>query len=412
MAPETPNSAESHGFSSPACNAAIDAIFNGAGAGREPLREARLAKLLTLLDLPLVDADGSKGRADFRSTLIDVTFARVLRSERRDLAGRIVGKPDQPALTEPSAMGLDALLSAPNLESARADDRAARAAAVCALLEAGLDAPTPEERSALISTTLARIEREEAAGRDRFRLAPVAPSQATGSRGGIRLADLVSIAAVFLIATAIAWPLLVSVREQAREAQCASNLGRSALGFTTYAADHRGSLPRAEASLLGGSWWDVGKESRSHSANLYTLVRLGYASLSDLSCPGNPSAPTIELDPDAKDWRSPEEVSFSYQLFSGTPPMWGQNSRMVVLVDRSPVVERSRRGERFDPGASSRNHSGHGQNILFGDGAARLYFRPVLENGDNVWLPAGGLQADFLTGRELPTSATDAFVGP
>lgn len=412
MASDAQNSADAHGFSSIANIAAVDAIFDGAGAGQEPLREARLAKLLGLLELPPSDGNAAGALGESRLTLINVTFARVLRAQRQELAGRIVGAAERPTLTAPSAEGLDALLAAPDLESTKRDDRAARAAAVCALLEAGLDAPTPEERSELISTTLARIQGEVEAGRDRYRLTPVATYQATGGRGGIRLADLVSIAAMFLIATAIAWPLLVSVREQAREAQCASNLSRAAMGFTTYAADHRGSLPRAEASLLGGSWWDVGKESRSHSANLYTLVRKGYSSLSDLSCPGNASAPTNELDPEAKDWRSPEEVSFSYQLFSGQPPMWGQGPRLVVLTDRSPVVERSRRGEQFDPEASSRNHSGHGQNILFGDGSARLYFRPVLENGDNVWLPANRVDGGFLTGRERPASDSDAFVGP
>lgn len=366
-----------------------------------------------MLDLPPSDGTSARAEKETRSTLIDVTFARVLRAERRELAGRIVGAAQRPTLTGDSAQTLDALLSSPGMKANQADERSARAAAVCALLEAGIDAPTPEERTELIASTLGRIQREVESGRDRYRLAPVSPSQyAATSRGGIRLADLVSIAAMFLIATAIAWPLLLSVREQAREAHCASNMGRAALGFTTYAADHRGSLPRAEASILGGSWWDVGQESRSHSANLYTLARQSYASLSDLSCPGNPNAPTFQVDPDAKDWRSPEEVSFSYQLFSGRPPLWGQGPRLVVLTDRSPVVERSRKGERFDPEASSRNHSGHGQNILFGDGSVRLYFRPVLENGDNVWLPAKRLEADLLTGREQPVSESDAFVGP
>ena len=412
MTSDAQNSAETHGFSSLASNAAVDAVFDGLHAGREPLRESRLARLLSLLELPPSDGVAGSAQVERRSTLVNVTFARVMRAQREEVAGRIVSAADRPSLTAHSAEGLDALLSAADRQAAAQDDRAARAAAVCALLDAGLDAPTPEERTELISTTLARIQSEVESGRDRYRLTPVAASHATGSRGGIRLADLVSIAAVFLIATAIAWPLLVSVREQAREAQCASNLSRAAMGFTTYAADHRGSLPRAEASLLGGSWWDVGKESRSHSANLYTLVRKGYSSLSDLACPGNAFAPTIELDPNARDWRSPEEVSFSYQLFSGKPPMWGQTPRLVVLTDRSPVVERSRKGERFDPEASSRNHSGHGQNILFADGSAKLYFRPVLENGDNVWLPANRVEGGFLTGREQPASEHDAFVGP
>ncbi len=413
MATQSPSPSDDQLFATPADFAAVDALFGDARAGQEPARESRVVRLLSLLNLtPTSDDVDAKVRGDALATLVDVTFARVIRTQQRDLAGRIVGRQEPPALSELSAQAFDSVLGTSNLAGSHADERAARAAAVCALLDSGIDAPTPAERDALISSTLERIQSEFEADRERFRLAPMAEQQTVSYRGSIRLADLVSIAAVFLVATAIMWPVLMSVREQARETQCASNLSRAALGFTTYAADHRNQMPRAEASVLGGSWWNVGEESRSHSANLYVLVSKGYASLSDLACPGNAHAPTIRLDPEDRDWRTPEEVSFSYQLFARRPPVWGQNPRLVALSDRSPVVDRARRGERFDPEASSLNHSGRAQNILFGDGSVRLYFRPVLENGDNIWLPASMEEIRFLTGREQPANDQDAFVGP
>ncbi len=376
-------------------------------------RVGRLAWLLSKLELPPWDeisrGPGDANAGNARDTLVDVTFARVLRSPRSDLAGRIVAPSAAPMLGGPSAEGVDAHFGARASSDA---ERRARAAAVCSLLDAGLDAPTPEERDSLIATTLARIQSEIESSQRQFRLSPTEESLAAAPRGLIRFSDLGSIAAIFLVAAAVLWPMLLNIREQAREAQCAANLGRAALGFTLYAADHKGELPRAEASLLGGSWWNVGRDSRSHSANLYRLVTGGYASLSDLSCPGNAQAPTIRLNFAATDWRNPEEVSFSYQLFGSRPPLWSSSHLLVVLTDRSPVVERARKGERFDAEASSLNHNGHGQNILFSDGAVRLIFRPVLPNGDNIWLPASFNPSQFLTGRERPANDRDAFVGP
>ncbi|MBL8746179.1 MAG: hypothetical protein JNK58_07470, partial [Phycisphaerae bacterium] len=200
-----------------------------------------------------------------------------------------------------------------------------------------------------------------------------------------------------------------------RETMCAANLARAALGFSQYASDHRDRLPQSRSSFLGGTWWDVGTHDRSHSANLYLLVKGGYASLADLSCPGNAGAPTMtnEHSVAASDWKSADEVSFSYQLPGPGRLGWNSGAHFVVLADRSPVVRRSRFGEKTDPEESSRNHAGRGQNILFADASIRFYPRPVLENGDNIWLPALRTGSGSpLTGRETPATDQDAFVGP
>jgi hypothetical protein len=207
--------------------------------------------------------------------------------------------------------------------------------------------------------------------------------------------------------------MLAGAREEARSAQCASNLSRAGFGFSLYGADHRGALPRTEAGFRGGTWWDVGRADRSHSANLFLLVRGGYASLADLSCPGNHAAPTADAHPHALDWSSPEEVSFSYQLPSRGATSWTMGSRRVLLADRSPVVVRARRGEVPDPLASSPNHGGAGQNILFGDASIRFQALPTLPSGDNIWLPGRAEGPPRrLTGREAPFTSDDAFVGP
>ncbi len=360
----------------------------------------RISDLLSLLDRPTAESDAT------RALLIDVTMARVLRATERDLAGRIHPKGAAETLSKDSAAMVDELVRYGWRERA---EKASGAAALLSLLDTG----ARHDASGLVDSTLARVRHQIESTRSRFRLSPERPVGVP--RSGFRLTDLVGVAAAILLGASVVWPMLVGSREQARGAMCAANLARAALGFSQYAADHHDQLPQVRASFLGGTWWDVGTHDRSHSANLYRLVKGGYASLADLSCPGNASAPTLSHadDGDAHDWKSADEVSFSYQLPGPGRPGWNAGAQFVVLADRSPVIRRSRIGELADPNESSRNHGGRGQNILFGDASIRFYVRPVLENGDNIWLP--GLQTGLdrpLTGRETPVSDGDAFVGP
>jgi hypothetical protein len=191
--------------------------------------------------------------------------------------------------------------------------------------------------------------------------------------------------------------------------------------MSAYAGSNRDALPISYASLGGGKWWDVGKP-HSNSANLFTLARAGYSELSSLACPGNPRAVTGPVPKGARDWRSLDEISYSYQIMFGRErPVWNGGVRTVVLADRSPVVPRSVRGEAFDPLANAKNHGGRGQHLLYNDGSAEWARTPVLKNGDNIWLNrALEVRIDFtssrsirpLTGTEIPDGADDACLGP
>lgn len=381
----------------PASSAAFENLIAG-GFNAEGLDETsqRAARLLSLLN--------AESEPTSRSLLIDVTMARVLRASERDLAGRIhpVGAPE--ALADESARSVDELVRS----GWRA--RSTPATALLSLLEeARADAG---DRSRLIEATLGRVQGEIEASRNRFRLTPDRSMGAT--RGGYRLTDLVAAAAAVLLAASVIWPMLAGARQQSRDTVCAANLARAAMGFSHYAADHRDALPQVNSSFMGGTWWDVGSRERSHSANLYLLVKGGYASLADLSCPGNPAAPTVTQDQDLErsDWMNAEEISFSYQLPRPGRLGWSGGASQVVLADRSPIVRRSRLGEIADPHESSRNHDGRGQNILFADGSIRFQVSPLLPSGDNIWLPGSGNATRPLTGREMPSSDQDAFVGP
>jgi hypothetical protein len=191
------------------------------------------------------------------------------------------------------------------------------------------------------------------------------------------------------------------------------------VGFALYGADHKGRLPAREGSIPAalpgaGAWWEVGSPSHSHSANLFVLVKQGYVDQRDLACEGNRFAP-IGLDIHRHDdWRCPEEVSYSYQLFSPGERRSAIGPRTVLLTDRSPLVLRAMLDEAADPESRSPNHGGTGQNVLFGDRTVRWLVRPVTPWGDNFWVPRS-VSTDgpvLLNGTETPADADDAFVGP
>jgi hypothetical protein len=273
-------------------------------------------------------------------------------------------------------------------------------------------------RAALVERTMALVVREAESGD-----APeVLRFPGNARAGGFRLADLVSVAAVLLIAGSIVWPVLSNVRHRGLMTACQANLASVGRSMGAYALDNRLNMPVAAASFGGGAWWNVGAgPGRSNSANLYTLARQQYAALAQLACPGNPAAPTLETRRDASDWKTLEEVSYSYQIMFGQHrPAWNA-PRMVVISDRSPVVLRAVRRELINPWENSPNHTGRGQDVMFTDGSVEWVDSPIVAE-DNIWLPreiedairraqsAG--RVDPIDGTETPSSKTDSFVGP
>jgi len=373
-----------------ALDALVEAGFDPAAvAEAHRTRAERIATLLGLLNNAPI---GRSGR------LVEDTLAHALGLE--------------PHLCADDAAALDAWLEAggdagrtPEPLRTRAERHGALAAAVCHC-DTG-------KRDSLVDRTLALVQATIERDADSLDF-----ERATGRR--IRFADVASVAAVLLIGASVLWPVLSSVRDQARRIACAANLHGAANAMSGYASLNQNALPMVTASYGGGTWWNVGKgPDRSNSANLYTLAREKYLSLSSLACPGNPNAPTVPASPEDRDWRTLDEVSYSYRVISGPQtPRWGDSTRVLVMADRSPVVKRAVRGERVNPEASTPNHRGRGQHLLFNDGAVEWHTRPVLPNGDNIWLPRSlervlhQLSGGRLTGRELPDGPDDAFVGP
>jgi len=387
---------------------ALDAFFDrerGHGASERVEVVEDLLSLLEHRTAPSVDR-----------SLIDATLARVARARRLGSAEAV--------LAEGDAAALDALVEAGFNSAALGPahaDRGAAAAALLGALSAG-DRPTPSQRESLIAATLARIDASDAERHEKYRLVPELPVL----RRRFQMADIVGIAAALLLGVSVIWPMLNEVREQGRRAACGTNLAMVGSAFGQYAGDYADSLPLASASLAGNTWWDVGTQpERSNAANLFTLVRTGYAGLEPLACSASPKMCRTQeaVAQSGMDWRSPDNVSYSYQIQFGRARQarMSQSRGGVLLTDRSPVVVRALRNEPIDPFANSLNHAGIGQNILMADGVVQWITSPVLPSGDNIWLPrsiemllnrsreAG--QDKQIRGTETP-EYQDVFVGP
>jgi hypothetical protein len=423
---------------------ALDALFaERSGEAPEPRGDiaesiARVRNLLGVLDVPHEQAAGDAGRAE---TLIDLTLARIARHDYRQRAGGGAGEPewtlcadDEDAfeLLVAAGMDLDAVPS-------RVRERCQRQMALLDMLESGAGGDAVAGAGVadrpLVSMTLSRIEQasHSAVGavhgvlRLRGEGEDVVPEplrrRMLSSR---RVSDVIAVAAMLLIAGSVIMPVLSSLRQASQRTLCAGNLSAAGLGFGLYAGDYRDSLPMASASLPGSAWWNVGTPESSNSANLFTLVRTNYSAVADLACPGN-SAAVRELAKTASDWRGLDEVSYSYQnMFATERPRWTQATTTVIVADRSPIVPLAQRGQLINPVSNSLNHAsggeGRGQWLLQNDGSVRFVTTPVLENGDNIYLPRviesaitrlqNPREAKPLTGRESPAGADDVFLGP
>ena len=370
----------------------------------QPAQDARDLRLADLLGLLNADAAIS---AD--STLTDLTMLRVLRARGSQVS---VDAPEDVAaeLTPLDAEALDAWM----LAEGRVDrvpsamrDRAARHHALADLVCEG---PAPAVSPDLVDKLMTRVAQTPTKGET---------ASQPDIAGRIRIADLMSIAAVLVVGVSVIWPMLTSMREAHHRTVSSARMAATGNGMAAYAASY-GALPQASASLAGDPWWEVGQNpAHSNSANLFTLARDGFVELAQLASPTNPAAPTSAKAGDASDWDTFEEVSYSYRnMFGKGDDAFALRPTSALLADRSPIVPRSRRGEAARADANSMNFAGRGQHVLFGDGSVLWLTSPVLDNGDNIWLP-GTIERDLardgratLRGRETADGPEDAFLVP
>lgn len=387
---------------------AIDRLLEHGLDSAEPQgqRDQELTGLLGLLGTPVADEAHRTSRID----LIDIVARRT---PREPIA--------QDRLSPADELAMDAFIEGgydPETVQPQHRQRATQLARIGETLTGGATRDSIQREDLVISTLGAiqsHIDAEQAAMRF---------ENQRGFQLPTRWADLVSIAAMLLLAVSVIMPILSGMRSSSQKMLCFGNMNETANAFGLYTGANRDMLPMATAGF-GPTWMDVGSTpERSNSSNLYTLIRNDFSHLDDLACPTNPDAPTGQPDPDAWDWGSIEELSYSYRIM----PRGGMRAtavdepvRVVLLADRSPVILRVVRKQPIIPEQNTPNHNSSGQHMLMLDGSARWSSTPVLDNRDNIWLPRPietlihderqrrGIK---IHGNEQPGGPTDGFVGP
>ena len=292
------------------------------------------------------------------------------------------------------------------------DARIAKAEQLLSLLD---HHPAAEPAGDLAQRTIDAIRQAQ----QRQRFAQQISTLSGGPSVGFGWHELGALAASLLIFAALAVPMLSKSQSNAKRLACANQMQMTAGALGGYAADYQGMMPRGPVGkdttfFRTGAGPDADGVLKSNSAHLYLLIRRGYVKPRLLSCPDNPKAPR-NLSRDAHDWRSHDDLSYSYQnQFTSIPLRLDQWPAMAILADRNPLFRIQRnRLLVMRPGidleaATSMLHGRTGQNILTSDGVVQWRDRPVMPNGDNIWTIMGVLRT--YKGNEVPVEPNDAFL--
>ena len=230
--------------------------------------------------------------------------------------------------------------------------------------------PVEDSSDTLIDATLARIDQYESRRLARMHIS-TAEIDTTSKGFRIRMPDLMSVAAMVLIAVSVFFMISKSAREQSFQTECASNMAMVGRGLVNYALDHNGEMPTTAAASLGSLFGGTAPER----TDVELLANEGYCEHNHLNCPGHGG----------------ESGGFSYQTQSAD--MWdnirSQGRLFIIIADRNPILNDLLAGGTPDPLTPSANHGSLGQNHLRDDGSTPISAAAPVIGGDMIWILEG-----------------------
>jgi prepilin-type processing-associated H-X9-DG protein len=238
---------------------------------------------------------------------------------------------------------------------------------------------------------------------------------------GFTLLELLVLLGMLGVLVSIFVPYVLSVREQANRATCASKLREVGTALTQYAEIASSTYPRVRHDIETdpNSWTaftgpdepnpfaeESGVKHNDVTAGLWLLVRLKLASPDMFVCPSGEARPDILTDGTGRpvelrlrgNFRSIGRLGYSYASpFSNAPGYRVDDtppSEFARMADLNPGI-----GDGFDvttvkytdgplvlARANSANHGGAGQNVLFADGHVSFHATPFCGYGqDNIY---------------------------
>ena len=313
-----------------------------------------------------------------------------------------------PRLCAADGRVLDALVESDFAPAPFDGDERLRAERIVALLNLLDQYPVePIQGQGLVAETMLRIDEFEQSKRPRaFAGTSVDDERTRWFLLGFNWQSTLTAAAAILILVSVTVPMLANVRATAVQRACLAGIGNVALGMSNYANAYDDSLPVFMASAPNGNWLG----SRANSSNLFQLAKAGFATFDDLACPGNPGAVPAGVLADMDNWPSSASTSFSYQnVLTGQRPQWNTSPRMVILADKSPLVEAAHDRRQMSIDTLSSSHR-RGQNALLSDGSG-MWLDSAQFGTDNIWVPdTCQTKSTLLVGDEMPCRASDSML--
>lgn len=265
---------------------------------------------------------------------------------------------------------------------------------------------SPDEHR-LVAATMLRIDQYER-GKRVPALAAEGGDRGPGPwfLGSFNWQTSLAAAAAILILVSVTVPMLANMRRSAIQQACFGGLGQIASAISGYANTYDGSLPIRTVSAPNGNWL----ESRANSSNLFHLAKAGFIGFDDLACPGNPFAEPESVLSGLDNWPSARATSFSFQnMLASTRPRWNTAPTMVILADKSPLVEASHDGRQISVDALSPSHR-RGQNALLSDGST-VWLDSAQFGNDNIWVPDPcAAKRTLFVGTEMPGGEYDSML--
>jgi hypothetical protein len=276
-----------------------------------------------------------------------------------------------------------------------------------------LDEPCPEELAERTIWRLKQLANDEPSASE-----PIA----VASKPWRNFAQVGAIAASVVLVIGVLVPSFSFANHLHRKRVCQSQLAGIGSSMTSYCSDYDGNLPVVSTDVTQ-PWHrvgDQGEESRSNTRNLYLLLKLGYCTNpSDFVCCGRKQGQFSLLkvsDVESyNDFPRTEQITYSYRI----PCQRTTKITMFqgpIMADRNPVFDSLQAGEfqvRLDERLSttaSRNHSRHGQMVLFAGGQVRfLKTRHVGVPKDDIFTVQNVVE---YRGNERPACEKDPFLAP